>query len=532
MYQPPREDPRTGEVPVEPSAAPYHDWNQRITDECYRPNAYARILDGRGRIARIVNNFERLSFNLGPTLAHWLDEHAPDVAGRIVEGDRVGSTAIAHPFHHLIIPLADPRDARTELLWGIADFERRFGRRPTGMWLPETGIDTATLALLHELGIAFTIVAPCQVQTLPPAGYFGQSGGVRLVVYDGQLSRDIAFGDAMVDTEALVDHLSSGADHGVVTVATDLETFGHHHRGTERGVAHALFVVAPSRGVSVGPLSTLVADSNPADVGVVYTSAWSCAHGLGRWQLDCGCSTDGHDGWNQRWRTPLRQALTLLRDHSVEVFERRGGEIFNDPWKARDAYGEVLADPSRWDDFVTDHVQPVASEQQALILLQSQEATLASFTSCAWFFADLARLEIAIVMQEANRAAELLSSIGEQLPIESALTILDGAHSNDPSLPTGRDVWHWALTKAPVMKAGGVGGEDVLQALLERLVDEAIGGDDSAADQAIAMVTLVEESTHRVLLDRAQNALYAAWHDGGRPDLDPLAGALNFANPW
>ena len=529
MYQPPREDPRTGEVPVEPSAAPYHDWNQRITDECYRPNAFARILDGDGRIASIVNNFERLSFNLGPTLAHWLDEHAPDVAARVIAGDRVGSTAIAHPFHHIIIPLADQRDARTELLWGIADFEHRFGRRPAGMWLPETGIDSAAIALLRELGIAFTIVAPGQVHTVPPAGAFGEVDGVRLVVYNGQLSHDIAFGDAMLDTAALVEHLSGGSDGGVVTVATDLETFGHHHRGSERGVAHALFVVAPSRGISVGPLSTLVAESTPVDVGDVYTSAWSCAHGLGRWQIDCGCESDGHEGWNQRWRTPLRQALTLLRDRAVEVFERRGSEVFDDPWKARDAYGAVLADPSRWDSFAIEHVQPLASEEEASILLQSQEATLASFTSCAWFFADLARLEIAIVMQEAYRSAQLLASLGEELPIEQALTILDGAHSNDPALPTGRDVWQWALTKAPVMEPGGADGGDVVQRLVGRLVREAIDGDESAAEEAIAVLDMAVDSTRHLVLDRAQNELYAAWHGGDRDDLDPLARALNFS---
>jgi alpha-amylase/alpha-mannosidase (GH57 family) len=529
MYQPPRADPRTGVVPYEPTAAPYHDWNLRITDECYRPNAFARILDGQGRIVRIVNNFERMSFNLGPTLAHWLDANAPDVAARIVQGDRVGATAIAQPFHHVIIPLADPRDARTEILWGIADFEYRFGRRPLGIWLPETGIDSATLELLADLGIVFTIVAPGQVHALPPVGAIGASHGVRLVVYDGPLSQQIAFGDVMNDTRTFVDHLSGGADGGTVTVATDMETFGHHHCGAERGVAHALFVVAPDRGISVGPLGALVQAATPVDVVDVYTSAWSCAHGLGRWQIDCGCSSDGPDEWNQRWRTPLRLALNLLRDHAVEVFERRGKEVFNDSWLARDAYGIVLADPSRWDDFVIAHVQPLVSESLADVLLRSQQSTLASFTSCAWFFADLARREIAIVMQEANRSAELLRSISEELPIEQALQILDGAHSNDPALPTGRDVWHWALGEAPVAAAGTIDGEDAVQTLIERLVAEAIAGDSAASVQAQAVIDLAVDRTDRVALDRAQNALYAARSDGSRPDLDALAGMLGFA---
>ena len=169
-YQPPRADPRTGHVPVEPSAHPFHDWNERITAECYRPNGFARIYDDRGRIVRIVNNYERMSFDLGPTLARWLEVHAPEVHDRFVEGDRVGRTAIAHPFHHAILPLSPLEDARTELLWGIADFECRFGRKPEGMWFPETAIDESVVALLPPLGISFTVVAPYQVRPAVRAG--------------------------------------------------------------------------------------------------------------------------------------------------------------------------------------------------------------------------------------------------------------------------------------------------------------------------------------------------------------------------
>ena len=267
-------------------------------------------------------------------------------------------------------------------------------------------------------------------------------------------------------------------------------------------------------------------------------SAWSCAHGLGRWQVDCGCSTDGPERWSQAWRAPLRSALTMLRDHAVDAFVRRGAEVFHDPWAARDGYGAVLADRSGWDDFVTDHVRPLADESQAAALLASQEATLASFTSCAWFFADLARREVAIVFQEAARSIDLLRSLGEEPPLAGALAVLATAESNDRDLPTGRDVWEWA-----VGSAHGDGDEPwmarrtaPLESLLEELVQGAVAGDAIAAGRAQQLVGLLGERAHAegVSLDRAQEAVWAARTPAGsgeapRADLDALAEALGLA---
>ncbi len=422
VYQPPRADPRTGIVPVEPTAAPFHDWNARITHECYRPNAFARIYDGEGRITKIVNNYERMSFDLGPTLSHWLADHAPEVLARMVEGDRVGRTAIAHPYHHTILPLADPRDALTELRWGAAEFRHRFGREPEGVWLPEAAIDPAVAAMMIAEGYEFTVLAPHQVERHPGAGRFGRTAaGLGVVVYDGSVSHDLAFGSLLSDSSAIIERLAGGLDGGVAVAAVDAETFGHHHHFTERGIAHALFELAPRRGLAFGPLASLFATAaaaaDLADVGEVTVSSWSCAHGLGRWREDCGCSTDGGPGFNQAWRGPLRTALELLRDHSNGVFERRGSRVFHDAWEARDAYGVVLADPSTWPAFVERHVRPMESHDEARVLLAAQEATLASFTSCAWFFADLARREVAIVLQEAAHAATLLARLGEHAAV-------------------------------------------------------------------------------------------------------------------
>lgn len=532
VYQPPRHDPRSGAVPVEPTAAPFHDWNARITAECYRPNSFARIVDDQDRITKIVNNWERMSFDLGPTLAHWLATEAPEVLARMIEGDRVGRTAVAHPYHHAILPLADPRDALTEVRWGAADFRHRFGRQPEGMWLAETAIDPAVAAMLVAEGYEFTILAPHQVTSHPGAGRFGRtSEGLGVVVYDGSVSHDLAFGSLLADTNALVDRLSGGMDGGVAVAAVDAETFGHHHHFTERGIAHALFELAPQRGMATGPLIDLFRAGTPVDVGAVTTSSWSCAHGLGRWREDCGCSTDGPDEFSQAWRGPLRASLELLRSHSMEVFARRGAGVFHDPWEARDDYGSVLADPTAWEDFVERHVRTLASVDEARMLLRSQEATLASFTSCAWFFADLARREVAIVLQEAAHSARLLAALDAPAPLAQARDLLAEARSNDPGLPTGREVWDWALD-AEIAEPPVRSVPEPLQRVLDRLVDGATGTDDAraAAEEAVAVIEAVKRSGRTVDVTTAQERVYDHLVTGGRSiELSLLADALGLA---
>ncbi|MEZ5257616.1 MAG: DUF3536 domain-containing protein [Ilumatobacteraceae bacterium] len=539
-YQPPRANPKTGTVPVEPTASPFPNWNARITAECYRPNAFARIFDDRGRIVRIVNNFERMSFDLGPTLAHWLALEAPDVHDRIVAGDRVGRTAIAHPFHHSILPFAPVEDAVTELRWGIADFEARFGRRPAGLWFAETAVDERTLALLPPLGISFTVVAPYQVLPAVPAGEVGRwngpTGPLDLVAYEGWVSHDLAFGNVLSDTTAMIGRMASAAPSGLVVAATDAETFGHHHRFTERGVAHALFDVVEREGLRTGGLEPLLDLAHRARVDHVPPSAWSCAHGIGRWTEHCGCATDGQPGWSQHWRGPLRAALTLLRDHAFEVFLRRGAEVFSDPLAARNDFGEVLARPGAWTDFVRRHVRSGADPAVARLLLDSQEATLASFTSCAWFFADLARREVVIVMQEAQRSAELLSRLGEIAPVARALDLLAQAQSNQPSVPTGVEVWQHAADGDGVLphEVSTSGREllhaSVLEPLLLELVTRGLAGEETPVEQACELIELAARGGERLPLDRAQEALWPELEAGRlAPTAAPLARILGFA---
>jgi hypothetical protein len=497
FYQPPRENPWTETVPVEPSASPAHDWNERVTDESYRPNAFARILDDHGALVALVDNYRLMSFNVGPTLMSWLDDHRPDVYGAIVRAGRDGRGAIAQAYSHPILPLAARRDITTQVRWGLADFAFRFGRPAEGMWLPETGVNDEVLSVLAEEGVGFTILAPSQAvrvrlrdagddewvsvddgsidtrRTYQWCHPSGDGRGVTIVFYDGGLSHDVAFGLGSLSSAALVDRaehlLADSGDRGVVCIATDGETFGHHHRWGERAVAYALAVEAPRRGLPTGGLAELALGRAPEWEVQVRESAWSCAHGVGRWKEDCGCHTGGGPGWHQAWRAPLRAAFDRIRDHGVEVFERRGAAVLHDPWAARDAYVDVILGATSIEDFAARWVRSESPDAivEALTLLEAQRHAMLMYTSCGWFFSDVAGLETVQVMRYAARAIDLLGELGEALDVEEVLAILDGAASNDPSEGTGRDVWKRHVDPTRV-DAGRVVAHLAMIDLLER----------------------------------------------------------------
>ncbi len=456
FYQPPRENPWTEEVAREPSAAPFHDWNQRITDECYRPNGAARVVDERNRVLALVDNYGLLSFNVGPTLTSWLQIHAPDVLERMVAD---GAGALAQAYGHIILPLASGRDVRTQVRWGLADVRHRFGREAKGMWLPECAVSEEVLAVLAEEGVAFTILAPHQVAAVRPVGggswqeVAGAPGvhrpfrwqhptrsdlGLDLVVYDGGLSNDVAFGLGRMASADLVGRAASAGD-GMVVVATDGETFGHHHRWGERSIAYALAVEARRQGVAAATLPAALAAVRPTSQARVRTSAWSCSHGVGRWQEDCGCSTGGQPGDDQHWRAPLRAALDLVRDALYEVVERRGPSLMHDPWAARDAYIGVLLGACTPDAFAAEHVS--GDRVNAFTLLEALRSGMAMYTSCGWFFHDLAGLETVQVLRYAARVMDLLEELGEKPPVEDFLVVLATAHSNRSDEGDGAEVW-------------------------------------------------------------------------------------------
>jgi len=450
LYQPPREDPWLEVVPTEPSAAPDHDWNTRINRECYARlaaaeahlrdrRAAARDPDARAGIARVVNLYAWCSFDVGATLCEWLDAEAPDTMRAMQAGDAASmrrwghGNAIAAPYHHVILPLASPRERTTEIRWGIRDFRRRFNREPEGMWLPECAADEDTLDAVAKEGIAFTILAPYQVDghdgSGMPVRWRGASGrSLTILPYDGSLAGDVAFGGLLRDAPALAQRLAPYRDAAdqhadrCTTLATDGETFGHHHKSGDSTLTEALSMVVQQSSSRVTNSASLVAMYPPtADVRLVSPSAWSCAHGVERWRSNCGCRLDGSKPPAQQWRGPLRAAIERLSHHSHEVFEREGRTLFrDDPWDVRDRYGDVVAqDGDAIERFARRELPADASDhqvQRARELLELARATMRTFTSCAWFFDEVDRIEVRQVLRYAARSIELSGHASRLMP--------------------------------------------------------------------------------------------------------------------
>ncbi|MBD2020213.1 DUF3536 domain-containing protein [Leptolyngbya sp. FACHB-36] len=465
FYQPPRENPYLDAIERQPSAAPFHNWNERIHHECYRPNAFARVLNDHGDVVGIVNNYEYLSFNIGPTLMNWLERYDVEVYQRILDADRKScerlnghGNAIAQAYNHIILPLANQRDKLTQIRWGKADFHSRFGRDPKGMWLAETAVDYSTLEALVAEGIRFIVLAPSQAQrcrTLPtadnpnpdwhevggsqidptrPYRCFLQKPGeppssqppfIDIFFYDGPISRDMGFDSALSSSYNLVGRLGQAVrgDHRpsqLIAVATDGETFGHHKGGTEKCLAYAFAHEFPDRGWTVTNFAHYLSLHPPAwEVELKPVTAWSCAHGVDRWQDDCGCGGGG--SWNQKWRRPLRDALDWLRDQLVKTYDDAGHKLFRDPWLARDEYIQVIRDRTvtNVNAFLSRHQARKLSNAEridALRLLEMQRHALLMYTSCGWFFEELSRPEGVQILRYAARALELAGDVtGVQL---------------------------------------------------------------------------------------------------------------------
>ncbi len=399
FYQPPRENPYLEAIELQDSAYPYHDWNERITAECYAPNAASRILDAENRIVKVLNNYAHISFNFGPTLLSWMKEQTPRVYAEILEADKRSGerfsghgSAIAQGYNHMILPLANRRDKVTQVKWGIKDFESRFGRRPEGMWLPETAVDTETLEVLAENGIHFTILAPRQakrVRSKQSSRYHDVSGGridpahayivrlpsrkrINVFFYDGPISQAVAFEGLLSDGKRFADRLMSGFSDTregpqLVHIATDGESYGHHHRFGEMALSYALEEIQKNDLAKLTNYGEFL-EKHPAEdfAEVVDNSSWSCVHGVERWRSDCGCNSGGND-WNQQWRAPLRAALDWLRDRLAPIFESGLQPFFKDPWAGRDDYIRVILDRSEESRaaFFADHSVAPAREQKS-----------------------------------------------------------------------------------------------------------------------------------------------------------------------
>jgi hypothetical protein len=443
FYQPPREEPWLELVPRELTAAPDHDWNERITRQCYRPLARGRVFDAHGRIIRLINCYAWCSFDVGPTLFRWFDQHAPDVGEAIVAADRASAArlgegnALAMPYHHVILPLMSRRDKLTEVRWGIRDFRARFGREPAGMWLPETAVDEATLEVLAQEGIRFTVLAPGQVESLPPGATAGRWRGaagreLAVFVYNGPAAHHVAFGDALDDAERWASELlafpTDSAGNAVVSLATDGETFGHHHVLGDLALAGLIDRLSARDDVVLTNYAALLQAQPPtADITVVSPSSWSCPHGVDRWCRDDGCRFEPHT--SQAWRAPVRQGLQALAQGITASVQQLWPSNASDIWIARDVAGHDLAGVQQL---------PVV----ARMLLEAEQHSLAMFTSCAWFFDDLGRLEPQIVLRHAARALDLLPRVEVERLEPLLLGPLAQAHSNDPGKGSGLDIWN------------------------------------------------------------------------------------------
>ena len=490
FYQPPRENPWLEVVEKQDSASPYHDWNERITAEAYAPNARSRILDDQGWITKIVNNYGRLSFNFGPTLLNWIEENKPEVHEALLQADRKSrerfdghGSALAQPYNHIIMPLASSRDKYTQIEWGIEDFRSRFDREPEGMWLPETAVDLETLRIMTEFGIKFTLLAPHQIRNIRNGGeetwhevtpeeldtthpYEVELPGKSSIVvfpYDGRLSNAVAFEGLLEDGDRFARKLINAFPEDpekdtLVHIATDGETYGHHHKHGDMALAYALSEIEKHESVNLTNYGSFLEKHTPQQEALIEEeTSWSCAHGIERWRDDCGCSTGGEEGWNQQWRKPLREGLDQLREKLDPLFEQSAKQFFSDPWEARNRYISVVLDrsPDSISNFFSKQgANDIPEEQKtkALKLLELQRNRMLMYTSCGWFFADVSDIGTIQILRYCDRAMQLAEDLFEEDFRTELLSKLEEGRSNVERFDNAREVYEYFVTPARVEK--------------------------------------------------------------------------------
>ena len=483
FYQPPRENPWTDTISKQKSAYPYHDWNERITRECYGPNTRSRLLGENGYISKLVNNFEFISFNFGPTLLKWLEKYNPWVYSQIIDADRFSAdrygghgSAMAQVYNHLIMPLASERDKVTQVKWGLADFYHRFNRKAEGMWLAETAVDSKTLAVLAREGINFTILSPYQAHLVRPLNsgkndlaWKDVSGGnidctkpyrcfptddknlyIDLFFYNGPLSKAIAYekilGSGEMFLKKIIDSYPPDLNSPrLVSMATDGESYGHHFKFGEMALSWVLEMINNGHEITLTNYGEFLEKFPPEnEVRIIENTAWSCAHGIERWRSNCGCSISQNPEWTQSWRAPLRNGLNWLNEHLSSIFEAKTRGLLKDCWKTRDDYIYVLLKPEEKVSFLKNHsVKSLSAEKIRLVyqLLESQKMALYMFTSCGWFFDDISGLEAVQILTYAKKAIELCENFSGDDLEKGLKGFLSEAVCNDPNYKNGMDVY-------------------------------------------------------------------------------------------
>ena len=488
FYQPPRENAWLEQIEVQESAAPFHDWNERINDECYGPNAYARILNEQGKIIDITNNYERISFNMGPTLLSWMELERPDTYQLILNADKKSQlrfdghgSAIAQVYNHLIMPLASQRDKETQIKWGLYDFEERFGRHAEGMWLAETAVDLDTLRCLKDQGVEYTILAPNQAKRFRFSGdwqdginpnfpYHVDLGNGRNIVvffYDGKVSQSVAFNGLLNDgkrfANSLVDSFNGDlSSPEILNIATDGESYGHHHRQGEMALAYCLHYLEQFSDAQLANYGFFLEKHGVHHEAEIHeNSSWSCAHGVERWKSNCGCHTGGEEHWNQEWRVALRDSLNWLKGELDSLYEDEMKAFHDDPWQLRNDFIEVVFQYEERDysSFFKKYL-PKLNEQHithVIRLLEMQRNGMLMFTSCGWFFNDASGIETVQILQYANRAIQLAERESETELETNFIEILDRGKSNIEKYGTIKDIYQrWVQNKRMTLSKVGM----------------------------------------------------------------------------
>ncbi|MBC7331659.1 MAG: DUF3536 domain-containing protein [Synergistetes bacterium] len=483
FYQPPRENPYFEEIFKQKEASPFHDWNEKIYNESYLPNTASRVLDENNRILDIVNNYKYLSFNFGPTLIAWLKRKHPELIESLKEADQENirtfggfGNAIAQAHSHMIMPLAKELDMRIQIVWGIKSFENTFGRKPGGMWLPETAVDLKTLKILSEEGIKFTILGAHQCEkvkspdgkwidvdegsldvTRPYKVSISDNACIWIFFFHRALSGNLSFGNMLRNGDAMGERLiqeilKSSLSPAILLLACDGETFGHHHKFGEMALSRAIKRIKLDNSVSIAPLEyilTLFENQPSWEAKIKENTSWSCAHGIKRWQEDCGCSTGGEPGWHQKWRGPLREAINFLIDKFDELFEALSPKLFKDPLRALEDYIDLIENKVSYQDFLQEHIKkPETNASLCLKLLELQRMKMFSQTSCGWFFSDISGVETVQILLYASRGMLLYKEI-KGIDLEPKFKeILEKAPGNRPNFPTGKAVYEKLVTPA------------------------------------------------------------------------------------
>lgn len=514
FYQPPRENPWLEAIELQDSALPFHDWNERIAYECYSPNAVSRIVDHNAKILDIVNNYEMINFNFGPTLLSWLEVHVPDTYEKIIEADKTSienhsghGNSMAQVYNHMIMPLANEKDKYTQTIWGIQDFQYRFDRQPEGIWLSETAVDHETLRVLVDCGIKYTVLSPYQARrirsleendnndwvdvqwgTVDPGRayrYFLKDGTDRyidLFFYDGSISKSVAFEELLRNGDKFMSRLKDGVSGArdydqLVNIATDGESYGHHTMLGNMALSYALKKKIQETDFTLANYSEFLEKHPPEyEAELKEPSSWSCFHGVGRWKEDCGCSTGAGHGWNQRWRKPLKEALDWLRDELYVVYEKNAGKYFKDPWKARNRYIEVILNrtPEAIENFCTHETGRKLSHTETvnvIKLLEMQRHAMLMYTSCGWFFADISGIETVQILKYAARAMQIAGEF-QEINLESEfLEILSKAQSNIKAFGNGKSVY-LKFVKPSVVSVKNVVSHWAISSIFEEYEDE------------------------------------------------------------